>query len=1523
MKKRTLLETQKPTKLLAQSTVDTTAVGIAGMHRSGTSMVSHLLEKCGMYLGESSELMPPSADNPAGFWENLEFVALNDELLSETGAAWDAPPSEQTDWSAPHFAAISAKARSLAGRLSSRSFWGWKDPRNSLTLPFWLRLVPSLKVIICLRHPLEVAVSLHRRNGTSFQLGLGLWVAYNRRLLQSIPEQRRVITHYDSYFEDPESELRRVLGFLRVAVSDAIITESVSTVAKTMRHSRMGMTDLLEAKANKDLIDLYETMCIEAGRKTDRLQPAADYPNGKVQNGASVEPKNGVAKLDVAALELEIAYKDLVTLRSEIAARDHAIRELHGKLAEKNTELACRLDELARRDAAVRDLHGDIASRSVQIVREHSEKLVSLTIEREIANTAIDRLTSELTTRDVTVQDLRNQLSASKAELDRAAAVIAERDATIARISDERIQSETKLHELAEKYRATLGTLTAATADLDRSVIESRQMETVIDRLERDLSAGQMSLREAVQENRDLHTRLDEAWTELKHREIAIEQLRAESHLREVNLQAQLLKTHEALLKRDEQFQNALRAAPGKPAAPPAASNAAPLKESYRELKSKIRQIAERVLPTDATVIIVSKGDDELLALGSRQGWHFPRTDSGTYAGHYPSDSNAAIEHLEKLRREGGQFFLLPQTAFWWLDHFAEFRQYLRSNYRAVHEGSECIIFNLGNKDVHELRAKHYASLKPRVRETVCTATPEGSTILVISKGDIELVTLPGRTGWHFPQLEGGTYAGYHPADSAQAIASLETLREKGAAYLVIPKPAFWWLDYYKDFASHLDAHHGRIREDEFCIVYQLVGGGSAKLEAQWVRQLKERSDQALALLTENARLVTQLKDAEARALSRSIDTFAKARLRAFLAGSARLTFPKVAKPVVSIVIPTFNQSHCTYLALEALLSTRSEVPFEVVIVDNASSDDTRALLSRLDNVTVELNPTNTGFGAASTAGARLGRGEFICFLNNDTVPAPEWLDALVQTARTYPRCGAVGAKLVHGDGRLQEAGSIIWQDGSALGCGRGTDPQDPSNTYLREVDYCSAACLLVPRKLFLRLGAFDECYAPAYYEDTDLCMAIRKAGFCVVYQPLATVFHLEFGSSGAARAIELQLQNRKKFVAKWRKDLRSHCAPLQRTFFARDRRPGKRILVVDDRIPHMSAGSGFPRLAAMLRILVNEGYVVTFLPRTNPARIEPETTELQQLGIEVLHGVKDIRAALHQRAGLFDAAIVSRPHNTPVIKTVQECNPDAAIIYDAEAVCAFREARQAEIEGKPMTKDEVNARIHAELDLMKSADVVLAVSKSECRTIRNYNSDIPVELWGDAVQVHPAPQGFKARRDLLFVGHLGTPPNADSLIHFSRQVLPKVRASLGCRLVVVGSNPPPALFQSGVDLDSLQLTGYIEDLVPVYGRCRVFVGPHRFAAGVPRKVIDAMAQGVPCVITELLAGQLGVTDDVEALVARNVEDFAEKIQRLYRDERLWKKLQRAGIEFIRKNYDPTKMAKKLRECIDDAISGA
>jgi len=248
-------------------------VCIAGMHRSGTSMVSRMLISCGLYTGHSEKIIPPRPDNPAGFWENVDFVNLNDRILKELGGGWDYFPSSvkegwENDKRFNHYRKI---ALNMTNSFKRANFWGWKDPRNSLTLPFWLDLFPDMKVIVCLRNPLEVATSLHNRNYSSIQFGLNLWEIYNRQLISYVQTEKIILTHYESYFFDAKREMERVLSELGLNVSENLIDNAISTVTRSMRHNDLIMQDLINSGVSNDCLNLYNNLCSKSGPIYNRI----------------------------------------------------------------------------------------------------------------------------------------------------------------------------------------------------------------------------------------------------------------------------------------------------------------------------------------------------------------------------------------------------------------------------------------------------------------------------------------------------------------------------------------------------------------------------------------------------------------------------------------------------------------------------------------------------------------------------------------------------------------------------------------------------------------------------------------------------------------------------------------------------------------------------------------------------------------------------------------------------------------------------------------------------------------------------------------------------------------------------------------------------------------------------------------------------------------------------------------------------------------------------------------------------
>ena len=241
-------------------------VCITGMHRSGTSMVTRLLMDCGLFLGAEEELVRPALDNSEGFWENLDFVGLNEDILARFGGSWDEPPAFPPRWEfGSAVDPLLGRAGEVVARFSRHRDWGWKDPRNSLTIPFWLRIIPTLKFVVCVRNPLEVAHSLFVRGDSTGASDFRLWLHYYRQILSAAPPSSRIVTHYHSYFEDARAEVRRVAGWLGLDASDITAERAGAEVSRAMRHHQVTTDELKTAGASDEVVELYLRLCDEAG----------------------------------------------------------------------------------------------------------------------------------------------------------------------------------------------------------------------------------------------------------------------------------------------------------------------------------------------------------------------------------------------------------------------------------------------------------------------------------------------------------------------------------------------------------------------------------------------------------------------------------------------------------------------------------------------------------------------------------------------------------------------------------------------------------------------------------------------------------------------------------------------------------------------------------------------------------------------------------------------------------------------------------------------------------------------------------------------------------------------------------------------------------------------------------------------------------------------------------------------------------------------------------------------------------
>ena len=1052
-------------------------------------MVTRLLHRCGLELGPESDLMPPQADNPEGFWEHLGFVALNEELLNALGGAWDLPPNADENFTHVRLDPLRMKARLLVGRFDSARVWGWKDPRNSLTLPFWQDFLKGVKTLIVVRNPLEVAYSMRERNGTSLSLGLRLWEIYNWRLIEAANEQRRLVTHYDLFFANPEAELRRIAEF--TGLHDKEIARAAALVKRRRRHTHFTVEHLIDAGVAPRVIELYHALIGEASVTETR--------------------------------------KGKTTRSSEARNPDEA----------------------------------------------------------DLLPGSVSRLNAFIPERSAQIEHLYQQLLA---------------------------QAEAHHQELSELLRAKSVSL-------------------------------------------------------------------AESEARE------------------------------------------------DELRKRLR--------------LQLKAADRLCRF---------------------------------LEEAGGAAAHLRSSARWQI-------------------------------------ANPVAALKAKL-------TPRKSRAL-LGYGHLEKI-----------------------------------------------------ISAYQKWRS---THPEVTAIDEQ--IQALISG---------------------AFLVPGQRLAPIEPPAPTRPIN----------------------FPIHEQIEISIIIPVFNQFRFTQACLASLQERQETERFEVIVVDDCSTDRTADAVPRMPGVVYLRNETNSGFIASCNRGAEKARGKYLVFLNNDTIVRPRWLTALIDTFAEEPRTGIVGSKLLYPDGRLQEAGGIIWCDASGWNYGKSDDPQKPEYNYLREVDYCSAAALMIPKSLFDSVGGFDSRYAPAYYEDTDLSFKVRQAGYKVFYQPLSEVVHYEGATGGTDLATgtkKHQHINRSIFAEAWAAELMVRPANGDLALLRRPPTGRKNILVIDHYTPSPDRDSGSLRMFQILKILRQLGHCVTFIP-DNLTRVMPYTGELQKRGIEVVYHpyVKKLNDYLISHGAGFDVVVLSRcDFARKHIANVRLHAPQSRIIFDTVDLHFVREDSEARLTGDPEARRKAEEKQRLEHELIEQADETWVVSSLEQQLLQKKQPNKSIQVVSNIVDIPGSKRPFALRGDWLFIGGFQHRPNIDAVLFFVKEIYPLVSEHLrDAKFYIIGDKPPPEV--AALATERIVVAGLQRDVRPFFDSVKLSVAPLRFGAGVKGKINQSMAFGVPVVATSMAIEGMELKDREDILVADEPEAFARALIELYQSEQLWTRLSENGIAKTRALYSTEAARKKLEFLFSD-----
>ncbi|MFM7312098.1 MAG: glycosyltransferase [Cyanobium sp.] len=662
--------------------------------------------------------------------------------------------------------------------------------------------------------------------------------------------------------------------------------------------------------------------------------------------------------------------------------------------------------------------------------------------------------------------------------------------------------------------------------------------------------------------------------------------------------------------------------------------------------------------------------------------------------------------------------------------------------------------------------------------------------------------------------------------------------------------------------------------------------------------------------------------------------------LREFLSSAQTLQIGSEDIATMTIIVIVYNKAAYTLECLKSVAaSARKDI--HLIVVDNHSTDQTPELLSRLQgNVTVISNQDNSHFLLACNQAVEKVNTEFICFLNNDALLCEDTISEALSCLGRHGNRAVVGGKVLHADGYIQDAGSIVFSDGSCSGLGRRRDPGHHLYNFERTVDYISGAFFAATTGLIRQLGCFDTSFAPAYYEETDLCFRAKAQSVPIVYCPTVTIQHYEFGSStGNEWAIKQMAKNQKKFCEIHAERLSSH---LSAGLFSANNiehllhghlRLGAKVLLIDDQIPERSSGSGFSRSSDIVHELSQCcSFLTVYATDFERSRLN---TQILPARVECIENNLDyLRRIIRERAGFYDYIFVSREHNQQLFRTIVqelaeiEIHVTAKIVFDAESLFSIRHhtftALQNSGEHLRSLRDvDLAALTKEELERFEMADYITCVSDLELAVIASTFPGKQCQLIGHCFPHFNEEEPFdlEKRDSLVFLGAIYEQfsPNHDSLEWLHKELLPALGSpprGMG-ELIIAGNIKCAATLELIEEMKEqypfVRYRGLVDDLSSLFAQARLFLAPTRYAAGIPHKVHLASSYGVPTLTTRLISEQIGWDRQQAFLLADTAEEFVAAIATAYSYPDQLQDIRRKMIQAFNHDCNPDSFATNIR----------
>ncbi len=1000
-------------------------VCVLGMHRSGTSVATRLMNLLGFDLGSEEHLLGPRPDNPKGFWEYAPILELNDEILRRLGGNWREPPPLPPGWeTSDDFADLRQKARDLVAHTFRSADWGWKDPRTCLTLPFWRRILPPIHYVICMRSPAEVAASLEQREGLPMEQSIRLWQIYTAAAIEHTAGLPRHFIFYEGVIDSPCEEVSRLARFLgrSEALAQPDIRAAIDDFLEPELHRHR--TSLINTLDNPNILypakALYFAVRLAASNKESchglsGLQGRGWNPLGEqvwsvfshstrraqedrdelTRNRAGLESRLG--EISAEAQDLRARLSDLEMKAADREAALSAIQARWQELEADNQRLAQEQDQ-AR--ALANEIRSALNEREAAC---HEQAKVIDTRDAEIA---------ALAPRAALAQQLEAECGAHQAEIHSIQASLSEREADNQRLSDERDRAQSRTSELGtaiEQRDAACEQQAQVIASLSAQVAALTERTALVDRWEEDRQARQAEmfalsagLAAIASDNRRLAEQRDEIaiLLEARNAELTgqIGGLAAElaaMRSREISREEVMPQIRDQLLARQDDIQAMVSRLGGT--------------IDYLGMVRRVRADMRRLLPPAAKVIVISKGDPDFLDVEGQDARHFPQDERGNYAGHYPPESGEAIAHLEEHRARGGRFLVIPSSASWWLDHYDGLSNHLDTHYQRIWKSADCQIYKLDPPELNSPSTARDVPSAPSITSPPPPPDPD-SILAVCDMPGEDLVTIgPGHLrvrGWALAKARVERVSVFVDGLAREGVSYGSARFDVEAAHPEFPNA------HHSGFVGKIDLEG--LRDGEHSLVVRIRSRDGYELE-----------------LNRSFRL-----DPDARPDRRDLNVEYPEWLAKRTPSESDLARMRVDgmnlhyQPVISLVVPVYNTPE-KYLSLMVdSVMAQTYARWELCLANGGSTaPHVRPFLTSLaaqqdHRIKIVHLPKNLGISGHSNAALALATGEFMGLLDSDDVLMPHALFEVVRALNEAP-----GTDLIYSDeDKTDDTGEERWE---------------------------------------------------------------------------------------------------------------------------------------------------------------------------------------------------------------------------------------------------------------------------------------------------------------------------------------------------------------------------------------------------------------------------------------------------------------------------------------------------------------